>query len=197
MKAPVVLVALAVALTGGFALGRALPIWEASASPEGQGPPEAASEVERAALADGEVTRGEYDAAFSNFATCLQAAGFSFVEGPTLTRFETYYFVLARPGGTAGDAQAGMADRERCQREHFDALQFAWARQHQPTANDRTEARRLTASCLNSDGVDVSNDPSQEELIEALGLDGGRPSEESMRCLKATSEALNWPGCLP
>lgn len=148
-------------------------------------------------MADGEVTRAEYDAAFGNFAACLQSAGFSFAEGPTLTRFETYYFVLVRPGSTDRDAQAGQLERERCQRENFDAVQFAWSQEHQPSADDRADARRLTAMCLQASGFEVPNDPTQDELIKALGSDGGRPSGQAMECLKATSAALNWPGYVP
>lgn len=192
MKALLLPAAVGIMLLAGFVLGRTWATGAVEAGPQGDTPPAPSSLADEAALEDGVVSREEYEAAFHRFASCLESAGFRFAEGPVLTRFETYYYVLARDGT---DAAAAQADRERCQRT-FDAVQFRWATDHRPTDQDHAEAARLTASCLRAGGVSVSAEPGHDELRAALGMPG-RLSPMAVACLKETGAALDWPGYGP
>jgi hypothetical protein len=186
-----------VATGGGVFLARELPIMGASASPDGTSPPEPRSAEDVAAFADGVVTFEEYDAAFQREAACFREAGFAFAEGPTLTRFGSYYFVLRYDGTDGASLEETHNRAEACGRGHFDAIGFAWARDHGPTAEDLELGREVTTKCLLERGYAIKEGLTADEFVFALGMDGHRAPAVVVECLKHTAEELNWPGYGP
>lgn len=151
------------------ALGAALVLL-AGCSPASSPPPtapggvpqavlSASSKEVKAALADGNVTRDEYDAAYRRFAVCMQAGGTALIEYPM--KEDTYQY---------GYPAAAAALEKKCYNKQYYAVDMVWQVAH-PTVATRLQ----TCLVLAGDSFVGTVDEMRAQLIK----DGQDPD----RCL--------------
>lgn len=111
------------------------------------------SAEQQAAIADGIVTREEYEQGFRAYQACMAAAGESIVVTNMDSTIIGYY-------GIAGDSNVDL----NCYIEHFDAIDAEWQMAHE----DLTAKAGFLAQCLQDHGYE----PSSEGPDPAPGVDG-------------------------
>jgi hypothetical protein len=117
------------------------------------------SDYQRGLLADGELTEGEYEAAFTAFRECAEASGAQFIEGTTEPDADGVY----RAGVTVAPATQGVNRFAwqavfECRRDHFQVVQ-------QWRVVERSEGGRLHISfhaaisgCMQRSGHEFDGD---------------------------------------
>jgi hypothetical protein len=117
------------------------------------------SAEQKAAIADGVITRAEYTSGFDRFTACLKRAGFEVVSVRETGNLIEY--------SVPADAVA-TGDDDRCYRGEFVEIDRGWQLAHE----DESSTTRMYQACLDANGVPAST--SAEEVwkqMERHGLD--------------------------
>ena len=121
----------------------------------------ASSPEVQAAVADGEASKDEYDAAYRRFIVCMEAGGTTILEYPMLEDIYQY--------GVPDEAvQSGLYDE--CYYREFYGVDLLWQIAHPTSLN-------LLATCLHEAGVDFVG---TVEEMEARLIEIGEDPEECL-----------------
>jgi hypothetical protein len=106
-------------------------------------------DAQDALLADGVLTREEFESAQDRVAACLETRGIRPIRQPGGVGGATTVIGEA-PAGTPPDegAKTFMA----CQEEHVGKLGIIWAEQHRPSAAEQADKERAERECLVANG---------------------------------------------
>lgn len=143
----------------------------------------AAGQDERGFLSDGTLTFTEYEKAVFNLVRCGEERGLSFGTGPVLRQWGEYQF-QATWTSSLEDGQGALDD---CRARNFSEVQRLWARVAQPTQKDYEEAYASLSECLRAAGLEVSRQPSAQELA-ALGRRLAGVSDQFSNCAVAMQD---------
>lgn len=109
------------------------------------------------ALADGVVSREEYDGAIANAVACMRSVGLD--ARPAPGGVETF--------GDATDEQ--IAAGKSCVTRHAERLSFEWALQNQPADAEREAAAADATRCFRAGGGIIDGDVlTRSEILESL-----------------------------
>jgi hypothetical protein len=160
---------------------------------------EEASDSQREAMADGEVTFAEYEAAALRAVQCIDEID-GVVRGEARYSEHTRTYELGAryslpPGERITiDNMNESPYRERgektdaCYREHWNGINNAWAAQNQPSEQELFAARQALAACLREAGIDVPDPASQEDFA------GLERTESYFPCVERIEEEFGIPG---
>jgi hypothetical protein len=152
-----------------------------------------ASDSQRQAFADGEITADEYRAATDAFVSCMEES----IPGVVITRhpvaggrqvFEMTY--------DAGRISEGHRANHECWVQHLDAIDRIWSEITRPDEAYIQSARNALAECLQRDGLTISRSPSQLEFVEILRQVVAGTVEKRVvgECSAEISEKFQLPG---
>ncbi len=127
---------------------------------------EIGSASQRAALADGELTFAEYEAAAMATVQCIDDAG---MQGEAKLDPKTGVYSLgARWQSDAVPDAAENGKRQEatdaCYKDHWNAINQAWSAARQPSEADLARARAALGACLRENGADVPENPSSDDF---------------------------------
>jgi DNA-binding CsgD family transcriptional regulator len=150
-----------------------------------------ASPSQRPALADGEVSFGEYEAAALATVACVDRAGGIRGEAVFDAGTQTYQVAARGEFGPAPD-QTLMArlatETADCYAAHWGGVAQAWSAQLEPTNDSLDQARSLLGACLREAGLPA---PASHP---AAGLSQFRGTEPWTRCLRSVQDLAGLPG---
>ncbi len=118
---------------------------------------------QREILADGIVTRAEYERAIAATIACMQQQGLA-VTGPleiNAGRFLGYVVGLGPdegPGGAPSDTFESV--QTLCEATYLDGIAAAWIVQQQPTGSEAEAVRIDYVECLRERGLDIDSNAS-------------------------------------
>ncbi len=144
---------------------------------------EAAPEAE-AILADGVVTRAEYDAAMAATIACARAEGVLVTE----PRFDGWRYDYRVITSDDNDRQPSRAF-DRCYGEHLRAVDQAWAEQIAAAVDPSTIYPRW-ADCMRRQGFTIDADADPGKVIVALDAES---PEISLRCSAEADPRITLP----
>ena len=107
------------------------------------------NDEQEAALADGVLTREEYEAALDRVAACLEASGLKVIRQPGVGPGGVDGIVTESPA-SAGDPRDVVLG---CHERHQGKLSMVWAEQNRPTADELAAHASAVDSCMVSKGV--------------------------------------------
>lgn len=143
-----------------------------------------ASSVERPLIADGVITRAEYQAAVDATVTCLETHGFQVVHLTENVQglFGSYGRLGANAAGPAANSrgvieyaatggsksvEANSAMVASC-KQGSAVIEALWQQQAAPTEAERQAMRDAMATCLLRRGYEVAEHPSEEQLLRVV-----------------------------
>ncbi len=133
---------------------------------------------------DGKVTFEEYEASVLRAVSCVTDLGIE-VEGPVPGPRRTLNIKYAVP-----DSEPGLFDNaEACTGAEL-AVWDAWSWENRPSEQEIQDAREALVNCLQEADVQVSDNPTGDEL-QRLTVIGGSPWRA---CVKAVQEEYELPG---
>lgn len=151
----------AVAVAGSRSL--ADPSRTDSAVALGRAAPHAAAQ-QTAALADGRVTREEYDNAVGAAVSCMVARGHSASLVPGDGRQPASLTFSVASLDAAGLAESDLAE---CKQRYTVNLLAVWIEQNRPTPQEAADARRFVASCIAGRGGSTTTaDPNDRDISD-------------------------------
>jgi hypothetical protein len=112
-------------------------------------------------LKDGAVSSDEYSQAIAVTTECLTNAGFSVSVDRPLSRSTALFRV-------SGDLSAGTESVKLCMSAHFDAANYMWSRQNQPSAREYIDARAALRECLMGGGAERVPEVLDEGFIREM-----------------------------
>lgn len=157
---------------------------------------EMADDEQREAMADGEVTFAEYEAAALRAVQCVdEINGEIYGEARYDERTHTYQVAARQPPPASGQIDLNSPDQVRmakatdaCWKSHWNGINNAWAAQNQPTEQEMFDARQALAACLREAGIEVPDPASQEDFA------GLERTESYFPCVKRIEQEFGIPG---
>ena len=146
---------------------------------------------QRSALADGQVTWDEHEAAIQATAACLSVAGFNAEVTPSQgAQPSTLGFSVA----SLSDGPAAEAALNDCKARHLDAIEALWLAQNTPSQGQIQEAFNFVARCMNDQGIAVRSTDSATAQDYALWRQSPDPkvAEASLACVLQRKAALGY-----
>jgi hypothetical protein len=107
------------------------------------------NEEQEAALADGVLTREEYDAALDRVVVCLEAEGLTVHREPGRGPGGVDQIWTESPASAGGPRDVVLG----CYERHQGKLSMVWAEQNRPTADEFAAHASAVDSCMASKGV--------------------------------------------
>jgi len=124
-----------------------------------------ASESQRVALRDGELTFAEYETAALRAVQCIDDAG---MQGEANLEPKSRTYAIGARWQSSGDRESDekkSAEADACYAEHWNGINQAWAAQNQPSEQELYDARQALAQCLRDAGLDVPAPATSEDLL--------------------------------
>ncbi len=121
------------------------------------------SGFQREILADGKVSRSEYERAFDAAVSCMRQQGLE-VAGPHPVMGDRYLLYTVR------DAPGSDSIQATCDDEYLDFVRQVWTYQQTPTGEEADRIRVEYVRCLQAQGLDVPDDATLDE-IDGVALD--------------------------
>jgi len=151
-----------------------------------------ATESQREAMADGEITFDEYEAAALRAVQCITERGDMRAEALYDADTKTYQLAMRMdyPPGSVDRSyiEKKVAEADECYREHWNGINDAWSAQNQPSEQELAAARSAFASCLRESGLEVPDSPGPGDLEPFLG------TEEYLACARRIQAEFGLPG---
>ncbi len=108
-------------------------------------------------LADGELTRAEYEKAFFALVACLEDRGIDVIDPEFV---EGYSYSTLDPDTPEGQAKFNV-DHGECRDQHFSEIEVAWADKNADPEADAAFYEAV-ADCVRAEGVEVGGTSSSE-----------------------------------
>ncbi|SDS88171.1 hypothetical protein SAMN04489743_1106 [Pseudarthrobacter equi] len=145
------------------------------------------SAFQKELLADGALTREEYERAVLAERDCIQRAGAK--PGPLVTNGDnslSFEVEITAPDEIQGQAISKKA--EACYGEYASEVYPVWAFQNLPTEDDKRELKPDLLQCLEDAGVAVNNSETVDDVIDAVSTysqsEASRQNAEFDECMK-------------
>jgi hypothetical protein len=148
---------------------------------------EQATESQRAALKDGELTFAEYEAAALRTVQCVNEKGMA---GEAIFRPASRTYEVGARWQSTGDVALNEQNRQEsdaCYAEHWNGISQAWSAQNQPSEQTLQEARKALADCLREAGLELPEPPGDGDFAEH------RASAAFPVCVRKTQEEFGLP----
>ncbi len=147
-----------------------------------------APDFQAAMLADGVITRAEYESASRAAWQCIKNSGVPI--GDQVERLDGTLVATVGPFATYEEGAAVQPLIDGCNTRFRDRVALAWFLQNQPSAETLAAARASLGACLRDAGIDVPENAASAEF--AAIARGGTP--EFARCSERVSMQFKLPG---
>jgi hypothetical protein len=140
-----------------------------------------ASELVQQILSDGDVSRAEFDRAWSSYAACTREQGVELVEESYLPYQFSFTANAVTKGALSNEAIDSISNA--CSVRFFGPVKDAYLIAHSPSPAETETLRKQVASCLVEAGAKVRLSDSLDDLQSTAGVSFPKCYESTLRAL--------------